>query len=65
MKIKQLDFIFMLLMFVCFTVSLIGIMVTEGVAQRPFLVICPASIATFFYLAFRVELGNKFNDKSV
>lgn len=59
MKIKQVDFIFMLLMFVIFTVSLVGVMVTEGVQQRPFLVICPVSIATFFYLAFRVELGSK------
>lgn len=60
MKIRSVDFIFVMLMFVSFTVSLIGIMVTEGVPQRPFLVICPVSIATFFYLAFRVELGNKF-----
>jgi hypothetical protein len=49
----------MLLMFVSFTVSLVGIMVTEGVEQRPFLLLCPISIATFFYLAFRVELGSK------
>ncbi|UJQ70958.1 hypothetical protein selz8t3_54 [Salmonella phage selz] len=49
----------MMLMFVIFTVSLVGVMVTEGVQQRPFLVICPVSIATFFYLAFRVELGSK------
>lgn len=60
MKIKQVDFIFMLLMFVSFVVSLIGVMVAEGVSQRPFLVICPISIAAFFYLAFRVELGDKF-----
>ncbi|QPX74926.1 hypothetical protein [Salmonella phage SilasIsHot] len=60
MKIKQVDFIFMMLMLVIFTVSLVGVMVTEGVQQRPFLVICPVSIATFFYLAFRVELGSKF-----
>lgn len=60
MKIKSIDFIFMLLMFVCFVVSLIGIMVTDGVEQRPFLVICPISAASFFYLGFRVELGNKF-----
>ncbi len=59
MKIKQVDFIFMMLMFVIFTVSLVGVMVTEGVQHRPFLVICPVSIATFFYLAFRVELGSK------
>ncbi|AXF41667.1 hypothetical protein LPST94_00105 [Salmonella phage vB_SalM-LPST94] len=59
MKIKQVDFIFMMLMFVIFTVSLVGVMVTEGVQQRPFLVICPVSITTFFYLAFRVELGSK------
>lgn len=59
MNIKSVDFIFMMLMFVIFTVSLVGVMVTEGVPQRPFLVICPVSIATFFYLAFRVELGNK------
>lgn len=59
MKIKSVDFIFMVLMFVIFTVSLFGVMATEGVPQRPFLVICPVSIATFFYLAFRVELGNK------
>lgn len=59
MKIKQVDFIFMLLMFVAFVVSLVGVMVTEGVPQRPFLLICPISIATFFYLAFRVELGDK------
>ncbi|AEM91927.1 hypothetical protein [Salmonella phage vB_SenAc-pSK20] len=59
MKIKHVDFIFMMLMFVIFTVSLVGVMVTEGVQQRPFLVICPVSIATFFYLAFRVELGSK------
>lgn len=59
MKIKSIDFIFMLLMFVTFVVSLVGVMVTEGVPQRPFLVICPVSIATFFYLAFRVELGDK------
>lgn len=60
MKIKSVDFIFMMLMFVCFAVSLIGIMVMEGVEQRPFLVICPISVASFFYLGFRVELGNKF-----
>ncbi|WIL01751.1 putative membrane protein [Salmonella phage D5lw] len=60
MKIKQVDSIFMMLMLVIFTVSLVGVMVTEGVQQRPFLVICPVSIATFFYLAFRVELGSKF-----
>lgn len=60
MKIKSVDFLFMLLMFICYAVSLVGIMVTEGVTQRPFLIICPASIATFLYLAFRVELGKKF-----
>ncbi|QZB90068.1 putative membrane protein [Salmonella phage selz] len=43
----------------CFSAVLVGVMVTEGVQQRPFLVICPVSIATFFYLAFRVELGSK------
>lgn len=59
MKIRSVDFIFMLLMFVSFAISLIGIMVTEGVQQRPFIFICPSSVATFFYLAFRVELGNK------
>lgn len=59
MNIKSVDFIFMMLMFVTFMVSLVGVMVTEGVPQRPFLVICPISIVTFFYLAFRVELGNK------
>ncbi|ECB2088216.1 hypothetical protein KXE51_003530 [Salmonella enterica] len=59
MKIRSVDFIFVMLMFVSFAVSLIGIMVTEGVAQRPFLLLCPISIATFFYLAFRVELGSK------
>lgn len=58
--IKQLDFLFMLFMFVCFAVSLVGVLVCEGVQQRPFLLICPVSVATFFYLAFRVELGNKF-----
>lgn len=59
MKIRSVDFIFVMLMFVSFAVSLIGIMVTEGVEQRPFLLLCPISIATFFYLAFRVELGSK------
>lgn len=61
MKIRSFDFIFMLLMFVTFVVSLVGVMVTEGVPQRPFLVICPISIVTFFYLAFRVEFGEKLN----
>lgn len=60
MKIRSVDFMFMMLMFISFTVSLVGVMVTEGVPQRPFLLLCPVSIATFFYLAFRVELGNKF-----
>lgn len=65
MKIKSVDFIFMMLMFVSFLASFIGVMVTEGVPQRPFLIICPISAATLLYLAFRVELGNKFNDTSV
>lgn len=59
MKIRSIDSVFMSLMFVVFTVSFIGVMLCEGVEQRPFLLICPASIATFFYLAFRVELGDK------
>lgn len=59
MKIRSVDFIFMMLMFMVFVVSLVGVMVTEEVSQRPFLVICPISIITFIYLAFRVELGEK------
>ncbi|ASD51374.1 hypothetical protein G379_gp043 [Dickeya phage vB-DsoM-LIMEstone1] len=31
MKIRSADFVFMMLMFVSFMVSLVGIMVTEGV----------------------------------
>lgn len=59
MKIRSVDFVFMALAFVCFMVSLFGFLLTEGVQQRPFIVISPCSLAIFLYLGFRVELGGK------
>lgn len=56
---RVLDFFFMSLAFISFVVSLTGIMVMEGVGQRPFLLICPISAVTFFYLAFRIEIGGR------
>lgn len=57
MRIRELDYVGVLLMMVALAVSLSGIMITEGVSQRPFILLTIVNVVVMFYLAFRVEIG--------
>lgn len=59
MKVRALDCTAVLLLMIGLVVSLSGIMITEGVSQRPFVLLSIVNALVMFYLAFRVEIGNK------
>lgn len=59
MKIKAFDMLFAGLMMVSFIVAIIGVFVYDGVQARPFKLIAFIDVAVLWYLAFRVEFGEK------
>lgn len=59
MKIKAFDMLFAGMVMVGFIAALVGVMVYDGVQARPFKLIAFIDVVVLFYLAFRVEFGEK------
>lgn len=59
MKIKAFDMLFAGLMMVSFIVAIVGVFVYDGVQARPFKLIAFIDVVVLWYLAFRVEFGEK------
>lgn len=63
--VRHLDYVMVLLLLLGLVVSISGIMIMEGVNQRPFILLTIVNAVVMIYMAFRCEIGKWLNDSSV